>query len=242
MKPYNYTQFKADYYSVPEFHGPQAGEYYYEMEVYDVRGKRRRLSDFLGRRPVVIETASLTNPSYVNALPHMHKLQMQYPEVIFLVLYVREAHPGRQMPAHSSLGNKLIAAQQLASQYNEKRTILVDDLEGTAHQKYGKLPNMVYVFNPNGKVAFRGDWNQPGHLAYVLKGLQKGRQVFRRDFFAPPKPRVQSVIKALVTGGMDAFWQFIKSLPQLTKLCRLSELSYQHRLLHQSVKKSALPA
>lgn len=214
-----------------DFHGPKAGESFVEMELFDLSGQRKSLSEYLGKQPVVLETASLTSPTYVQALPHMRGLQQLYPDVLFLVLYVREAHPGRQLPAHQTMGDKMIAARQMVTRYDEKRVVLVDDLNGSSHQAYGGLPNMVYVFDKEGKVVFRGDWNRPGHLAYVLKGMMQGRQVFRRDYFSPYKPTAKTAVRSVGYAGVDALWQLVKSLPSLIRLCRLARLNYEHRLL-----------
>jgi len=232
METYNYSHFKPAHYTVSDFGGPKAGQPSIEMELFDLDGKRQNLSRYLGKRPVVLETVSLTCPSYVQALPKMRNLQKVYPDVLFLVLYVREAHPGGLTPAHRTLGGKLIAARQLEELHHEERTILVDSLEGTAHQQYGSLPNMVYVFDKEGRVAFRADWNQPDHLAYVLKALtSEDRNLFRRDYFSPLSPSVWSAWKALRIGGFNAIWDFMKGIPSLLKLCKLNNLNYHHRAL-----------
>ena len=233
METYNYSQFKTAHYRVPEFLGPKAGENYVEMKVHDLQGNPVELSQYLGKRPVVLETASLTSPSYVQSLPKMRRLMQLYPDVLFLVLYVREAHPGSLIRPHKSLGSKLMAARQLVGTHQESRTVLVDTLEGQAHRDYGGLPNMVYLFDTEGKVAFRGDWNRPEHLAYVLKRMMAGRQVFRRDYFKPAKPKPWATWKALRFAGWPAIWNFLKNLPGMCQLSQEANLKYSHRALLQ---------
>ena len=51
----------------------------------------------------------------------------------FIFVYTREAHPGENYPAQSTLEQKLDHARALRQVLDVQRTILVDDLEGTGH-------------------------------------------------------------------------------------------------------------
>ena len=86
----------------------------------------------------------------------------------FIFVYAREAHPGENYPAHQTLEQKLDHARSLQSVLDVRRTILVDDVEGTGHELYGTLPNMTYVIDRGGKVLFRSDWTDPPTIERVL--------------------------------------------------------------------------
>ena len=64
-----------------------------------------------------------------------------------------------------------------------RRTILVDDVEGTGHELYGTLPNMTYVIDRGGKVLFRSDWTDPPTiervLGYILDARKQRREGLR---------------------------------------------------------------
>ena len=61
----------------------------------------------------------------------MESLAIEYSgSVDFYVLYVREAHPGNNYPAHKSFSQKLKFAKDLIRLERVGRTVLIDDLEG----------------------------------------------------------------------------------------------------------------
>lgn len=78
----------------------------------------------------------------------MNRLAQQHPDIHFLLLHVREVHPGSKIPAHQPLQDKLCQARRLLNEEGEHRMILVDSLDGTAHEIYGELPNLIYVIDP----------------------------------------------------------------------------------------------
>jgi len=211
--PYNYRHFKASEYALDHFDGPEVGQPAVDFAALDLRGHTVRLSDFRGQI-VVLETGSITCPQYVRRIAPMNRLAARHPDVAFLPLYVREAHPGRHIGQHHSLTEKYMLAQRLAQAEDEKRAILVDNLDGTAHRAYGGLPNVVYVLDAAGRVAFRGDWNTPRVIDQVLTRLRAGDTV--RDLqagFAPVEPWV--LVRVLKRAGWDALWDFLVSLPNL---------------------------
>src|SRR5438067_1205699 len=79
--------------------GPAIGQPAPEFELADLDGNLVRLSDLRGR-PVVLEFGSYTCPIFSGRVPAMEQLAREHPEAICLVIYVREAHPGENQPAH----------------------------------------------------------------------------------------------------------------------------------------------
>ena len=89
----------------------------------------------------------------------------------FLTVYVREPHPGENYGAHQSWEQKLKFARDCREQDGIKTTLLIDDLEGTMHQVYGTMPNMVYIIDKNGRVAYKAMWTDHEEIAGVLANL-----------------------------------------------------------------------
>jgi hypothetical protein len=87
-------------------------------------------------------------------------------------VYTREAHPGEQIPHHSSLAQKLEHARLLQERWSVRRDILVDELDGPVHQAYGALPNMTYIVNPAGRIVYRADWTDAHSVEWVLEYLR----------------------------------------------------------------------
>lgn len=93
----------------------------------------------------------------------------------FVFVYVREAHPGENYPAHRTLEQKLAHARAFQEKFEIERPILVDDLIGTGHKLYGLLPNMTYLVGRGGKVLFRADWTDPPTIEHAVRYLLDSR-------------------------------------------------------------------
>lgn len=212
---YNYTHFKATDYDFKNFKGPKAGEKYLDFKAINLEGKEVFLSSFLDK-PIVLDTGSITCPMYANSKSPMILLQEKYPDVHFLLLYVREAHPGARTNGITSMKEKMCNAKLMLSLYKEKRTILVDSLEGTAHKLYGAMPNMTYVIGTDGIVKFRANWTNVEALKKVLVKIETDH-IEKQDFYPVVKPSIFTAIRTLMIGGVRALFEFLISLPQLIK-------------------------
>ncbi len=69
-----------------------------------------------------------------------------------IFIYSREAHPGEIYRHHATMDDKRHHARALRDDAGIRRRILLDDIEGTAHQAYGTLPNMTWIFGRGGLV------------------------------------------------------------------------------------------
>lgn len=210
---YNYRAFDATSYDLVDTQGPRVGDPMPDFVLSTLDGEPVRLSDFRGKI-MVLETGSITCPIYSGRIPGMNELAAEFPDVEFLVLYVREAHPGRNIPAHATQADKLARAQQLLTVQPEHRRILVDDVAGTAHRVLGGLPDLVYIVGPDGEILFRADWNDVPAVRQALRCITANEPVGQVDpHFRPPPPWV--TLPVLVRSGGDALRDFLWSLPNL---------------------------
>lgn len=60
-------------------------------------------------------------------------------------------------------------ARAFKAEFKVQRQILLDDLEGTAHQCYGMLPNMSWIIGPGGMIQYKATWTDPGDIEDALK-------------------------------------------------------------------------
>lgn len=93
------------------------------------------------------------------------------PEFQFLFVYTREAHPSDRYPAHADLDRKVVHARDMAGRLGMRRAMLVDDLQGSLHVEYGRLPNMTYVLKPGGTIAYRASWTDPSTIRLALERI-----------------------------------------------------------------------
>lgn len=98
----------------------------------------------------------------------------------FLFVFTREAHPGENFLHHQSFEQKVRQAEAFRDRHGAARTILVDDLEGTVHRRYGRLPDMCWLVGRKNKILFKADWTSPQTLRMILD-YQLERQAARES-------------------------------------------------------------
>jgi hypothetical protein len=89
----------------------------------------------------------------------------------FFTIYVREPHPGEHYGPHKDFEQKLQAARDCRAQDGIQTPLLVDDLQGTVHRIYGTMPNMIYIVDKSGKIAYKAMWTDHEEIASVLSNL-----------------------------------------------------------------------
>ncbi len=198
LKPYNYESFTREL-LVKEMAaarlaaaGPKPGERAPDFEARTLEGDIVRLSDFRGEKNVALTFGSATCPMTSGSIAGMNDLYDRYhgDDVEFLFVYVREAHPGDELPAHETMDDKVAAAELLREEEEIEMPIMVDDLRGTIHRKYGKLPNPTFLIDKSGRIAFRALWTQSAVVREALDELLERQEE-------------RGVDHAIVRGGED---------------------------------------
>lgn len=174
--------------------------------------------------PVVLEFGSYSCPIFSDRVPAMERLAREHREARFLVIAVREAHPGELAGPHTTPADKRQAARRLAIEEGICRRVLVDDLQGAVHRIYGGGWNPVYVTGPGGRVAYRRAWNDPGEVAEALRALDGGQRLPPGESIAMAQlpGRAAIGLRLLERGGRRALLDFYRSVPSPLK-ARLRE-------------------
>ncbi|QUR68114.1 hypothetical protein F6B93_14365 [Mycobacterium spongiae] len=178
-----------------------------------IDGRPRSLADYAGR-PFVLQTGSSTCGPHVSTIVPMNAIAAAHPDVAFLVLYVREAHPGERRGPHRNLADKTGCARDLQRE-GERREILIDDLDGTLHRALGSMPNCTFVVDPSGIVEYLNIWTHP---PAIRQFLDQGSAPDRGHKVSPPKPGPAR--RSLQRGGWLALWDQLKSAPALIRYHR----------------------
>lgn len=158
MNDYNYDGFSATHYDFDNSTGPLTGQRAPDVRVFESSGKPTRLFEFDGEY-LVLELGSLTCPLFQTRRAKMQALDSGNTRISNAVLYVREAHPGVDIPQHRSFKNKLDCANRLLVEDGDTRTVYVDDLAGSAHKAFGGMPNTLFIIDSSGCVVYRAQWN-----------------------------------------------------------------------------------
>jgi len=213
-RTYGYRRFTPEEYDFTVDDGLQAGDTYRDVTLRTLDGTPVRLSHYLRDRPLVLETGSMTCPMYAQSVPPMMRLIEKYPELDHVLMYVREAHPGERQPQHRTTGEKIDAARRTKRRYRDRRTVLVDDVDGSAHAHYGAMPNSIFVIAPDGTILFRSIWNNAVDMDAILGAIAKGEPVRSRELKAVP-PFSLRAVRTLLRGGIVAIWDFLRGLRRL---------------------------
>ncbi|MFY8327514.1 deiodinase-like protein [Pseudoalteromonas sp. ZZD1] len=211
MKNYNYDEFTSKNYDLDNFYGPDIGEKAMDFALTNTDGQTVHLLDF-SNEFLVLELGSITCPLFQGRREGMARLVSLFPTVNFSVLYVREAHPGSNIPSHKSAAEKISCAIALKND-QEIRSILIDDIKGTAHDAYGGYPNAVFIINRNGCIVYRSDWNNVSAIKKALNRLLSGKPANSKSYFLPVKPTI--ALKTLKRSGQGAIKDFLLGLPTL---------------------------
>jgi hypothetical protein len=222
---YNHDRFRLSDYDLTQFPGPKVGESAPDFELTGLDGDPLHLSSFRGRW-LVLETASVSCMMYARNVDKIGLLRKKYPDVEWLVVYVREVHPGRRRPAHQDMAQKLALAKCLQGDHGETRKVAVDTLSGDMHRAYGSLPNMVYVLNPDGEVVYRCDWLSVPELDSVLaqRPSTESNQHTMTDDLQTPSAWLTA--KILWRSGLIAIWDFLRAAPRLLPTHRAADRHY----------------
>ena len=163
--------------------------------------RRRRLcnTDLLGR-PFLLFTGSITCPMAASANIFLKRLHAELgADIAFVMLYVREAHPGENWPQPRTLEEKLEHARALEIRDDLPWPIAVDDVEGTVHRALDARPNVAYLADANGKILFRalcaGD--RKG-MAEALESVARGER--------PPAAQSRRLFTPLAEGIGNLRW------------------------------------
>ena len=223
---YNYEHFTRDHLhdiGRTSFSGPEPDERAPDFKGRTLDGENIRLSDYQGKKNVLLVFGSATCPMTAGSIHGMNELYDEFRggDIDFLFVYVREAHPGEKIPSHGSMNEKIHAARLLRDQEDIEMPIVVDDLRGSIHRKYSKLPNPAFLIDKSGRVAFRAMWTKPDTLAEAIEELlelQQERGVDHvvvkggQDVSMPLTYGVLYSYRALERGGANALDDFREAL------------------------------
>ena len=150
-------------------------------------------------RPVLLVFGSLTCPVTESAGNGLHELHARYGrQVRFVMVNVREAHPGAAAPQPERPESKQRHASELKSHHDFRFEVAIDDIDGTLHRAFGTRPSSAYVIDPTGMIAFRAHWsNDTDALERALAAVVAGH--------ALPRATAGHTLKAMakMTGHAD---------------------------------------
>jgi thiol-disulfide isomerase/thioredoxin len=156
----------------------KAGDPLPKSELFTTEGEPTSIESLANGKPVLLIFGSLTCPMTASAVPVLKALYREFGErVEFVMVNVREAHPGEHYPQPDTVDEKLAHARELANFYSMPWAVVSDDIEGHLHRSLDPKPNSAFLIDAGGVIVFRSLWasDRPA-LQRALESAAKGEQ------------------------------------------------------------------
>ena len=181
------------------------GDSFPSFELVTTNGDRLVNHDVFNDKPVLVIFGSMTCPMTASAAPSVQELHDEFGDrVQFIMLYVREAHPGENFTQSVTMEEKLKYAQALKTFYDIKWTVAVDNIDGDLHRALDPKPNSAYLVNSEGTIVFRSLWAADRDaLHQALDAAAAGRAPERNQSEAliGPVTRAMGQVQEVMTRG-----------------------------------------
>lgn len=188
---------------------PKAGEPFPEFKLETTDGNTLSKQDFVTRKPLLLIFGSLTCPMTASAMPNIKRLHEKFGDKVeFVLMNVREAHPGELLPQPDNTLRKLEHARQLKQLYGADLTVATDDIEGSLHRALDPKPNAAFIMDITGSVVFRSLWaSDEKALTQALDNLLHDNPQHKtqsQKMFVPVVKAMGHVYEVMQRGGPQA--------------------------------------
>ncbi len=211
---------------------PSPGDAIVDFDLPTLDGGRFRSDDLAETGPALLVFGSYTCPVTDSAAPGLNDLHARFGDrVRFVMVTVREAHPGANAPQPMEFDEKREHAERLRDLHDIPYEVAVDDIDGTLHRALSPKPNSAYLLGIDGTILFRAHWaNDTKAIARALDAVTAGRPLRRsesRGLIRPIWPTVRYVAPTLDRAGRGAWrdmWLAAPPMAAVSYLLRLFRL------------------
>ena len=185
------------------------GDPFPSFELISTNGDRLVNDDVFLDKPVLFIFGSMTCPMTASSAPSVQNLYEEFGDrVDFIMLYVREAHPGENFPQAEKIEDKLESARALKAFFGVDWTVAADSVGGELHRALDPKPNAAYLMNSNGDILFRSLWAADyTALRQALEDAASGRAMLYTQsnrLFGPVIRAMGVVLDVMERGGPQA--------------------------------------
>lgn len=188
-----------------------------------VGGGRFRHPEPAAIGPTLLVFGSATCPATDQAIPGLRDLHGRFGDKVrFVLVNVREAHPGGNFPQPRSAEAKQENACRLEELYALPFAVAVDDLDGTLHRALGTKPNSAYLLAKDGTILFRAHWaGDTPALTAALEDVAAGQlpsQSTSGGVLRPMLRMLRHIAPVLDRAGRGAWADMWRVAPPLTAM------------------------
>jgi hypothetical protein len=202
---------------------PGPGDQVPTFDLPKVGGGRVSSRDLTTAGPSLLVFGSSTCPVTDNAAPGLNDLYHRYGHrVRFVMVNVREAHPGATFQQPQTLPAKVAAAERLRDLHGFAFDVAADDVDGTLHRALSPKPNSAYLVGTDGRIHFRAQWaNDTSALAAALEAIVAGKAPQRTTsggIVRPTLRMLRNIAPALDRAGRGAWGDMWRVAPPLAAI------------------------
>ena len=199
---------------------PKAGAHLPNATLFTLDGRPISTGDITADRPALLIFGSTSCPMTIGSLPTVEDLHREFGrDVDFVTLYVREAHPGADIPQPETLEEKLGHARMLEQLHNIAWTVLADDLDGSLHRALDPKPNAAFLVDRDGRIAFRALWagDYPALRAAIGEVVAQTelRKTQSQAMLRPLMQGIRVIDEVLTRAGKGAWRDTILAAPPI---------------------------
>lgn len=135
---------------------------------------------------------SQTCPVTASAVEGLARLHRTHGNAFrFVLVQVREAHPGERVAQPHTPDAKAERARALQRHFAIPFEVAIDDIEGTLHRRLGARPNSAFVLDPDGIIRLHVQWaNETDAINEALDAFVSGA--------APPAATITRTLPAIL--------------------------------------------
>lgn len=202
---------------------PAPGDQAPAFDLPTLGGGRFHSRDLAERGPALLIFGSSTCPMTDHAAPGLNELHRRFgSQVRFVIVNVREAHPGSVFPQPATLAAKMNHAERFRDLYGFEFEVAVDDVDGSLHRALSPKPNSAYVLGTNGTILFRAHWaNDTDALRAALDAVVTGTLPRRTQSGGIIKPMLRilrNIAPVLDRAGSGAWADMWRVAPPLAAI------------------------
>jgi hypothetical protein len=206
---------------------PTTGDRLPQLDLDTLDGERITFGDL--DRPHLFVFGSNTCPMTASAGGVLAELHREFGDDIrFVLVQVREAHPGEHIPQPSSVEEKRAHARRLRDTLGVNFAVAVDDLDGSFHSSLDPKPNAAYLVDTQARILFRSMWSSDEQgLRTALTATIEGRTPDKRQSTRVLKPTIGAlghVGPVIDAAGPRARRDLLRSAPPMLLGARLAGL------------------
>ncbi len=189
-----------------------------DATLLNLDGQEVSLRSLAAGRPIALVTGSTSCPATASSMPDLKGLEERYGDrVQFVLLQVREAHPGAEVDQPKTLEDKVQHAQLMRDVYAVGWPVLVDDIEGTLHRQLDTEPNSLHIIGADGEILYRALFAGDAGVEKAIAAVAAGEQPTRKSSqsLLPVLNSVGFMHDTVARAGAGAYLDMVKAAPPM---------------------------